>query len=177
MFLICLYLSLHHHQDDDIATRGPKPTVLDARLYRVYLLHLLCSGTFVPGTEFRELNFLLVVPWKVFPEQIIVEVLGPQRAYRPEISRQGCLQGCGCGGRRQYYCFRFTMNHVIHPNETPPRLLAGEGGGAFSRFVLSVPGTLFLELCSRNTKGVIGIPCIILRSGQDLNYWHLTLLQ
>ena len=91
----------------------------NARLYRVYLLHLLCSGTFVPGTEFRELNFLLVVPWKVFPEQIIVEVLGPQRAYRPEISRQGCLQGCGCGGRRQYYCFRFTMNHVIHPIETP----------------------------------------------------------
>ena len=68
-----------------------------ARLYRVYLLHLLCSGNTVPGTEFRELHFLLVVPWKVFPEQIIVEVLGPQRAYRPEISRQVCLQGCGCG--------------------------------------------------------------------------------
>ena len=104
---------------------------LDARLYRVYLLHLLCSGNTVPGTEFRELNFLLVVPWKVFPEQIIVEVLGPQRAYRPEISRQGCLQGRGCGGRRQYYCFRFTMNHVIHPIETPPCLLAGEGGVCF----------------------------------------------
>ena len=34
----------------------------EARLYRVYLLHLLCSGNTVPGTEFRELNFLLVVP-------------------------------------------------------------------------------------------------------------------
>ena len=34
--------------------------------------------------------------------------------------------------------------------ETPPRLLAGEEGGAFSRFVLSVPGTLLPELCSRN---------------------------
>ena len=104
-----------------------------ARLYRVYLLHLLCSGNTVPRTEFRELHFLLVVPWKVFPEQIIVEVLGPQRAYRPEISRQGCLQGCGCGGRRQYYCFRFTMNHVIHPIETPPRLLPGRGGGVLSQ--------------------------------------------
>ena len=76
----------------------------------------------------------------MFPEQIIVEVLGPQRAYRPEISRQGCLQGCGCGGRRQYYCFRFNMNLVIHPIETPPRLLAGRGGGAFSRSLKPGPG-------------------------------------
>ena len=98
------------------------------------------TGNTVPGTEFRELHFLLVVPWKVFPEQIIVEVLGPQRAYRPEISRQGCLQGCGCGGRRQYYCFRFNMNLVIHPIETPPRLLAGRGGGAFSRSLKPGPG-------------------------------------
>ena len=67
-------------------------------------------------------------------------MLGPQRAYRPEISRQGCLQGCGCGGRRQYYCFRFNMNLVIHPIETPPRLLAGRGGGAFSRSLKPGPG-------------------------------------
>ena len=149
-------------------------TIKAARLYRVYLLHLLCSGNTVPGTEFRELHFLLVVPWKVFPEQMIVEVLGPQRAYRPEISRQGCLQGCGCGGRRQYYCFRFTMNHVIHPIETPPRLLAGYGGvlsqGSYYLFPEhcsrnSVPGTLFPEHCSRNSKGVIGILCIILPTG------------
>ena len=35
-----------------------------------------------------------------------------------------------------YTLFRFNMNHVIHPIETPPRLLAGEGGEgvAFSRF-------------------------------------------
>ena len=114
-------------------TGQPPYTFLPATLYRVYLLHLLCSGNTFPGTEFRELHFLLVVPWKVFPEQIIVEVLGPQRAYRPEISRQGCLQGCGCGGRRQYYCFRFNMNLVIHPIETPPRLLAGRGGGVLSQ--------------------------------------------
>ena len=39
-----------------------KEDVLLARLYRVYLLHLLCSRNTVPGTEFRELHFLLVVP-------------------------------------------------------------------------------------------------------------------
>ena len=30
-----------------------------------------------------------------------------------------------------YTLFRFNVNHVIHPIETPPRLLAGEGGGCF----------------------------------------------
>ena len=74
-------------------------------------------------------------------------MLGPQRAYRPEISRQGWLQGGGCGGRRQYYCFRFTMNHVIHPIETPPRLLAGGRGGVLSQGSYY----LFPELCSRNS--------------------------
>ena len=38
--------------------------------------------------------------------------------------------GVGVGGII-IYCFRFNMNHVIHPIETPPRLLAGEGGVCF----------------------------------------------
>ena len=40
-----------------------------ARLYRVYLLHLLCSGNSVPGTEFREQSSGNSVPGTEFREQ------------------------------------------------------------------------------------------------------------
>ena len=58
---------------------------------------------------------------------------GPTGQSSPGKATESRGVGVGVGGII-IYCFRFNMNHVIHPIETPPRLLAGEGGCAFSRF-------------------------------------------
>ena len=57
---------------------------------------------------------------------------GPTGQSSPGKATESRGVGVGVGGII-IYCFRFNMNHVIHPIETPPRLLAGEGGGVLSQ--------------------------------------------
>ena len=55
---------------------------------------------------------------------------GPTGQSSPGKATESRGVGLGVGGTITY-CFRFNMSHVIHTIETPPRLLAGEGGGGF----------------------------------------------
>ena len=57
---------------------------------------------------------------------------GPTGQSSPGKATESRGVGVGVGGII-IYCFRFNMNHVIHPIETTPRLLAGEGGGVLSQ--------------------------------------------
>ena len=57
---------------------------------------------------------------------------GPTGQSSPGKATESRGVGVGVGGII-IYCFRFNMNHVIHPIETPPRLLAGAGGGVLSQ--------------------------------------------
>ena len=68
---------------------------------------------------------------------------------------------------QDYYCFRFNMNFVIHPIETPPppskcshRVHIGSGAGGGGVFFLKVP-----EARSRTWLGVPGLLCMILLLG------------
>ena len=68
---------------------------------------------------------------------------------------------------QDYYCFRFNMNFVIHPIETPPppskcshRVHIGRGAGGGGVFFLQVP-----KARSWTWLGVPGLLCMILQLG------------